>query len=181
MRIFTLVLIASVIFACGNPQQVETETAVEDIDVSKELKSQHMSDKKVTGIGGIFFKSNNPEKMREWYKNNLGLVTNEYGSLFEFRNTDNPDEKGYLQWSPFGKKTTYFEPSKKEFMINYRVANIEKLVENLRTDGVEFLDSIETYDYGKFVHIMDLEGNKIELWEPVDSEFTRMYEGQTTH
>jgi len=138
-------------------------------------------DKKVTGIGGIFFKCKDPGKMRDWYKENLGLVTNEYGSLFEFRSTDNPEEKAYLQWSPFGEKTTYFEPSTKEFMINYRVENMEALVKALKLAGVEVVDSIETFEYGKFVHIMDPEGNKLELWEPIDSEFTRLYEGQTTH
>ncbi len=137
--------------------------------------------KKVTGIGGIFFKSKDPEKMREWYSKNLGLVTNEYGSLFEFRLTDTPEKKGYLQWSPFNEKTTYFQPSQKEFMINYRVENLEALVEILRKDGVTILDTIETYEYGKFIHIMDLEGNKIELWQPVDTPFTQSYEGKTTH
>ena len=135
---------------------------------------------KVTGIGGIFFKSEDPEKMKEWYKNNLGLVTNEYGSLFEFRKPDSPEEKGYLQWSPFNKSTKYFDPSTKDFMINYRVKNIEALVEELKENGVTILDSIETYEYGKFVHILDSENNKIELWEPVDSVFTEMYEGKTT-
>lgn len=137
--------------------------------------------KKATGIGGIFFKCRDPKAMREWYEKNLGLVTNEYGSLFEFRNTDNPDQKGYLQWSPFAEKTKYFEPSQKEFMINYRVENIEKLVEELKKEGVRVVDEIESFEYGKFVHIMDPEGNKIELWEPVDNSFTRMYEGKTTH
>lgn len=137
--------------------------------------------KKVTGIGGIFFKCKDTEKMRSWYKDNLGLVTNEYGSLFEFRSTDNPERKEYLQWSPFSEKTTYFQPSEKQFMINYRVENLEWLVEELKKNGVQVLDTIETFDYGKFVHILDPEGNKIELWEPVDSEFTRSYEGQTTH
>jgi predicted enzyme related to lactoylglutathione lyase len=143
-------------------------------------ESQMKEGKKVTGIGGIFFKSENPEKIRNWYKENLGLVTNEYGSLFEFRLSDTPESKGYLQWSPFKKDTKYFLPSEKEFMINYRVENIETLVEELRKNGVTILDSIETYDYGKFVHILDPENNKIELWEPVDSEFTKSYEGQTT-
>ncbi len=136
--------------------------------------------KKVTGIGGIFFKAEDPTKMKEWYDKNLGLVTNEYGSLFEFRDSDNPDSKGYLQWSPFETKTKYFEPSQKEFMINYRVENIEGLVEDFKKNGVTVLDEIETYEYGKFVHIMDPEGNKIELWEPIDSIFTQMYEGKTT-
>jgi predicted enzyme related to lactoylglutathione lyase len=141
---------------------------------------RYMKKKKVTGIGGIFFKCENPEKMRAWYAENLGLVTNEYGSLFEFRLADEPDKKGYLQWSPFDKNTRYFEPSEKEFMINYRVENMEELVEELKKDGVTILDSIEYYEYGKFVHILDPENNKIELWEPVESEFTKNYEGQTT-
>lgn len=81
-----------------------------------------------------------------------------------------------MQWSPFKKESNYFEPSKKEFMINYRVQNIEGLVEKLKTNGVNVLDAIESFDYGKFVHIMDDEGNKIELWEPVDQVFTDMDE-----
>ncbi|MTI32165.1 VOC family protein [Xanthovirga aplysinae] len=136
--------------------------------------------KKVTGVGGIFFKCQDPKKMKEWYGENLGLVTNEYGSLFEFRETDNPAQKGYLQWSPFSNKTTYFEPAKKDFMINYRVENIEELVEELRKNGITILDEIETYEYGKFVHILDPENNKIELWEPIDQVFTDLYEGKTT-
>lgn len=136
--------------------------------------------KKVTGIGGIFIKSDNPEKMKNWYAKHLGLVVNEYGTLFEFRMSDKQEQKGYLQWSPFEKSTEYFKPSEKEFMINYRVENIEKLVEEFKENGVQVLDEIESYDYGKFVHIMDEEGNKIELWEPVDSVFTDQYEGKTT-
>lgn len=136
--------------------------------------------KKVTGIGGIFFKSEEPEKIREWYSKNLGLQTNDYGSLFEFRQSDAPEKKAYLQWSPFKKDTNYFEPSGKEFMINYRVENIEELVEELKMNGVTILDSIETFEYGKFVHILDPENNKIELWEPVDEEFTDTSDGDTT-
>lgn len=136
--------------------------------------------KKVTGVGGIFFKCKDTEKMKDWYNQNLGLLTNEYGSLFEFRQSDEPGKKGYLQWSPFPEKTEYFEPSEKEFMINYRVENLEELVEEMRNNGVTILDSIETYEYGKFVHILDPENNKIELWEPVDSVFTDLYEGKTT-
>ncbi len=136
--------------------------------------------KKVTGIGGIFIKSDNPAKMKEWYARHLGLAVNEYGSLFEFRLSEKPDQKGYLQWSPFGKDTEYFKPSEKDFMINYRVENIEKLVEELKANGVKVLDDIETYEYGKFIHIMDEEGNKIELWEPADEVFTKLYEGKTT-
>lgn len=144
------------------------------------MGNQTDKDPKVIGIGGIFFKSESPENMRKWYSEKLGLVTNEYGSLFEFRDSDNPKQKGYLQWSPFEKNTEYFTPSEKEYMINYRVQNIEKLIENLRADGVQIVGEIETFDYGKFAHIIDPEGNKIEFWEPVDSVFTELYEDKTT-
>ena len=121
---------------------------------------------KVTGIGGIFFFTENPKETREWYAQNLGLDVNDWGSTFESRNFNNPDVIDSLQWSPFKKDDAYFSPSKKEFMINYRVQNIEGLVAKLKQNGVTVLDDITSYDYGKFVHIMDAEGNKIELWEP---------------
>jgi predicted enzyme related to lactoylglutathione lyase len=146
---------------------------------SDESLSQQDTTPKVTGIGGIFFFSDNPEKTKEWYSENLGLEVNQWGSSFEFRNANRPDEINYLQWSPFKQGSEYFSPSKKEFMVNYRVQNIEGLVNKLKNNGVTILDSIETYDYGKFVHIMDAEGNKIELWEPIDSVFTAMG-GKTT-
>ena len=124
--------------------------------------------KKVTGIGGIFFKCKDTNKMKEWYKNHLGMDTNEYGATFEWRQHDDSAKKGSTQWSPFEDSTTYFEPSTKDFMINYQVENLEELVEELKKEGVTIVDEIESYDYGKFVHIMDMEGNKIELWEPID-------------
>lgn len=136
--------------------------------------------KKVTGIGGIFFKSEDPEASRNWYAEHLGLVTNEYGSLFEFRHSDEPEKKGYLQWSPFDKNTEYFKPYQGEFMLNFRVENMESLVEELKTQGVTICDEIATYEYGKFVHILDNEGRKVELWEPIDSSFTKEYDGKTT-
>ncbi len=137
--------------------------------------------KKVTGIGGIFFKCKDPDAVRSWYAEHLGLVTDPYGSLFEFRNTDRPEERNYLQWSTMSEKSTYFEPSEKGFMINYRVENIEALVEELKANGVTVLDEITAYEYGKFVHLLDPEGNKIELWEPVDEVFTKSSGGKTTH
>ncbi len=134
---------------------------------------------KVTGIGGVFFFSENPEQTRNWYAEHLGLEVNQWGSSFEFRNAHKPEEINYLQWSPFKNDSDYFKPSEKEFMINYRVQNIEALVEQLKSKGVSILDAIESFDYGKFVHIMDAEGRKIELWEPVDHVFTEMG-GKTT-
>jgi predicted enzyme related to lactoylglutathione lyase len=121
---------------------------------------------KVTGIGGIFFFTENPKETKAWYAKNLGLETNEWGSTFQTRNKNKPEEINTLQWSPFKKGSTYFAPSKKEFMINYTVQNIEALVNKLKENGVPILDDISSYDYGKFVHVMDPEGNKIELWEP---------------
>ncbi|MFA5011500.1 MAG: VOC family protein [Ignavibacteria bacterium] len=135
--------------------------------------------KKVTGIGGIFFKCKDPEKVKEWYKAHLGLNIDKYGTSFEWRYSENPEQKGFLQWSPFPENTKYFTPSEKEFMINYRVEDLEKLVEELRESGVTILDEIEAFEYGKFVHILDLEGNKIELWEPNDSEYEKIAEGKT--
>ena len=122
--------------------------------------------KRVTSIGGIFFKCKDPNKMREWYQTHLGLNTNKYGAVFEWRQGADTTKKGFTQWSPFADKTKYFEPSSKDFMINYRVADLEALVEELKKEGVTIVDKIEAYDYGKFVHIVDAEGNKIELWEP---------------
>ena len=136
--------------------------------------------KKVTGIGGIFFKSKDPKGIKNWYHKNLGLAVDAYGSMFESRDSANPEKKTYLQWSPFEEKTNYFEPSEKEFMINYRVENLERLVKELKENGVKICDKIESYDYGKFVHIMDPEGNKLELWEPVDEVFTDSQGDNTT-
>ena len=136
---------------------------------SDNLTSSVDSTPKVTGIGGIFFYSDNLKETKEWYTKNLGLDINEWGSSsFESRNINKPDEINSLQWTPFKKGDEYFSPSKKDFMINYRVQNIEEFVKKLKENGVTILDSIATYDYGKFVHIMDAEGNKIELWEPID-------------
>lgn len=125
--------------------------------------------KKVTGIGGIFFKCKDPIKMRAWYKDHLGINSSEWGANFEWSDAEDNSKKGSTAWNPFPETTKYFEPSAKEFMINYRVENLEALVEELKKEGVTIVDQIETYDYGKFVHIVDMEGNKIELWEPIDS------------
>ncbi len=135
--------------------------------------------KKVTGIGGIFFKCKDPKMMREWYSKNLGLHTNEYGTTFEWRQGADTTKKGFTQWSPFKESTKYFEPSIKDFMINYRVENLQTLVDQLKADKVEVLDSIESFEYGKFVHILDIEGNKVELWEPNDTEYGKIAGGVT--
>jgi predicted enzyme related to lactoylglutathione lyase len=138
------------------------------------ISNNQPSIKKVTGIGGIFFKCKDPKKMRQWYADNLGLNTNSYGAVFEWRQGSDTSKKGFTQWSPFTDKTKYFEPSTKEFMINYRVDNMEKLIGELTKAGVTITDTVQTFEYGKFVHIMDIENNKIELWEPNDIEFEKL-------
>lgn len=138
------------------------------------LQNSSQEIKKVTGIGGIFFKCKDPGKIKEWYSKNLGLNTDKYGAVFEWYQGADSTRKGFTQWSPFKETTKYFEPSTKDFMINYRVENMEALVETLRKNGVTIVDSIQSYDYGKFVHILDPEGNNLELWEPNDIEYEKL-------
>ena len=148
--------------------------------MSQQLTKRLYPAARVTGIGGIFFKCQDPVALREWYARHLGLQVNEYGSLMESRDTHLPGQINYLQWSTFSAASKYMDPSKKDFMINYRVTGLEALLEQLRSANVVILDEIERYDYGNFVHILDPEGNKIELWEPIDSVFTQISDGQTT-
>jgi len=130
--------------------------------------------KKVTGIGGIFFKCKDPKKMNEWYKTNLGINTNDYGAVFEWHQGADSTKKGFTQWTPFGEKTKYFGPTTQDFMINYRVANMDALLTDLKKNGVTIVDTVQTVDYGKFVHILDVEGNRVELWEPNDVVYEKM-------
>lgn len=177
-KLFMVITLLTVFLSCDT-----TDRKTNDMENSKNKTGHTVSSTdttpKVTGIGGIFFFSDNPDQIKAWYAENLGLEVNEWGSSFEFRNANRPGEINYLQWSPFQRGSEYFAPSKKEFMINYRVQNINGLVKKLRANGVTIVDEIETFEYGKFVHIMDSEGNKIELWEPVDKAFTDMG-GKTT-
>ena len=126
-------------------------------------------EKRVTGIGGLFFKTDNPKRVKEWYKRHLGFNTDDYGCTFWWKDKDGKDCS--TQWSPFINETKYFEPSKKNFMFNYRVENLVELLKVLKEEGVTIVGDIEEYNYGKFGWILDPEGNKIELWEPNDSAF----------
>jgi predicted enzyme related to lactoylglutathione lyase len=138
--------------------------------------------KRVTGIGGVFFKTKDSKKLNEWYVKHLGFVQNDDGSmLFEWRNTDKPEEKGYTVWGAFSEKTKYFEPSQKDYMFNLRVENLKELLVQLKQEGVQVVGEMQEFEYGKFGWIVDPEGNKIELWEPVDTEFTKAYKGKTIH
>ncbi len=125
----------------------------------------------VIGIGGVFLKFNDPSKMRAWYQDVLKMTTNDYGVLFEF-NGDTSPKKGTLQLGTFEASTNYFGSENQQAMINFRVDNLEEFEKDLRIQNVTIVDEIESYSYGKFLHIEDPEGNRIELWEPVDSEFS---------
>lgn len=124
----------------------------------------------VIGIGGIFLKFKNPKEMRTWYQDVLKMNTNDYGVLFGFNHDTN--SVGYLQLGTFEANTDYFGNSSQQSMINFRVDDLEKFKIELIDKGTVILDEIESYSYGKFLHIEDPEGNKIELWEPIDEEFT---------
>lgn len=132
-------------------------------------KEELTEQKRVTGIGGFFFKANDTKKLVEWYGKHLGLKTDQYGSTFWWKDKEGNDCS--TQWSPFAEDTNYFSPSKKQFMQNFRVENLEPLLKKLKQEGVTIVGEMETYEYGKFAWIMDPEGNKIELWEPIDKAF----------
>lgn len=128
--------------------------------------------KRVIGIGGIFFKVQDFQQMRSWYSKHLGIPTEEGGyGLFWSRDDEHPEERKSTTWSLFKADSDYFQPSTAPFMINYRVENLVALLEALRSEGVRVEDKIEEYEFGKFGWIYDPEGNKIELWEPIDKPF----------
>jgi predicted enzyme related to lactoylglutathione lyase len=164
-KIIPTLFIAILLMGC-NSNSEKTKDMANKKDETEKAMSEINNTPKVTGVGGIFFYSDNPKETQKWYAENLGIETNDWGSSsFDSRDVDNPDIVNSLQWKAFKKGDQYFSPSKKDFMINYQVQNIEGLVDKLKKNGVTILDSIATYDYGKFVHIMDSEGKKIELWE----------------
>jgi predicted enzyme related to lactoylglutathione lyase len=125
-------------------------------------------EKRVTGIGGIFFKCNDPEKTKQWYAKHLGIPAGQYGAVFEWRDKDDKEKICATAWNTFSATTKHFNPSEKPFMFNYRVDNMEELLKALKAEGVEQVGEMQSFEYGKFAWIMDCEGNKIELWEPID-------------
>ncbi len=124
---------------------------------------------RVTGLGGFFFKTKDPEKVKNWYRDRLGLNTDQWGCTFWWK--DEAGNKCSTQWSPFKEDTQYFDPSEKQFMMNFRVENLSELLKALKEEGVTIVGEVQEYEYGKFGWILDPEGNKIELWEPVDAAF----------
>ena len=119
----------------------------------------------VTGIGGVFFKVNDPKGMAAWYRTNLGFQSKGGYADFTWREKDHPEEMGHTTWRIFPTNTTYFGESSSPLMINYRVANMDRMLEQLRKSDVK-IEKIEDYDYGRWAWIADPEGNRIELWEP---------------
>ena len=127
--------------------------------------------KRVTGIGGIFFKATDPVALRRWYQEHLGIDVQEWGgATFRWADADGHPIVGTTVWNVSDAATTYFAPSTSPFMVNYRVADLHALVRELRTEGCQVLDNVEESEYGKFGWVIDPEGNKIELWEPPDGQ-----------
>lgn len=134
---------------------------------------------KVRGIGGIFFKCDDPAATRQWYRDHLGLQTDEYGTNFEWRQADEGVRKGFTLWAPFEASTDYFGRAEQQFMINFRVEDLDGLLESLAEKGVTAAGEIQTFAYGRFVHVVDCDGRTIELWEPDDEQYDRIVEGRT--
>jgi len=123
--------------------------------------------KKVTGLGGLFFKAENPEELYKWYEKHLGLEKQGQEAVaFNWRYADESHKSGMTVWAIFRKDTEYFNPSRSSFMMNFIVEDLDGLLAALREEGVEIDPHREDYDYGRFAWIMDPEGNRIELWEP---------------
>jgi predicted enzyme related to lactoylglutathione lyase len=123
--------------------------------------------KRVTGIGGIFIKSADPKRLRDWYQKHLGIDVEEWGgTAFRWANPDNPAGTGSTVWSVFEASSNYFEPSNAPFMVNYRVDKLHDLLAVLRKEGCQVVDKADESEFGKFGWVIDPDGNKIELWEP---------------
>ena len=120
----------------------------------------------ITGIGGVFFRGQDPAKTMAWYREHLGLDCNQWGKTFEWKQTDGA--LGTTQWTVFKSDTDYYGPSGQQFMVNYRVRDLEELLEKLKGEGIYPVKPMESHEYGKFAWIDDADGYRIELWEPID-------------
>jgi predicted enzyme related to lactoylglutathione lyase len=126
--------------------------------------------KRVTGLGGVFFKCRDKDKLKSWYQTHLGIGSQPFGDVFTWREMGDSGETGYTVWGTFADDTKYFEPSQSAHMLNYRVADLVALIEVLKQEGVEVVGDIKQEENGKFAWLMDPEGNKIELWEPMPNK-----------
>jgi len=126
---------------------------------------------KVTGIGGVFFRSRDPKELSNWYKDQLGIETTDGGfSLMWWREDENPERRAHTVWSPFAADTEYFGPTSNQFMVNYRVDDLDEMLQQLESAGVEIDPKREESEFGRFAWIADPEGNRIELWEPPEGQ-----------
>jgi len=177
---YPILVTAMMSLSCSEVKTSDSSNAEEPMEQEVKQSIERFNDEpRVTGIGGVFIKSSNPDSLMVWYNKALGIEMDAYGAVFEFRNANDPNSINYLRWSVFNDSTDYFEPSDQDYMINYRVYDLRGLVDKLQAQGSRIIDSVQSYDYGKFVHLMDPDGNKIELWEPVDSVLQSM--GGTTN
>ena len=128
-------------------------------------RSTEPQTEQVTGIGGVFFKANDPKGMAAWYRKNLGIQSRGGYADFTWREKDHPEQTGHTTWAVFPTNTAYFGTSSSSLMINYRVANLDRMLEKLRSSAVK-IEKVEDSDYGRFAWLTDPEGNRIELWEP---------------
>ena len=128
--------------------------------------------KRVTGIGGIFIKSADPQKMRDWYKKHLGIESRPWGgSAFRWAGPHNPDGHGTTVWNIFEASSGYFAPSQAQFMVNYRVDKSAPPARGIaRRRAARSKENLEASEYGKFGWVVDPDGNKIELWEPPEGQ-----------
>jgi predicted enzyme related to lactoylglutathione lyase len=121
---------------------------------------------KVTGLGGVFFKARDPDGLRAWYAEHLGIESESWGRTFEWRERDDPEKPGGTVWGIFRHDTDYFAPSEKPYMMNYRVDDLDGLLERLRAAGIRVDEKIEDSEFGRFGWFMDPEGTRVELWQP---------------
>jgi predicted enzyme related to lactoylglutathione lyase len=126
--------------------------------------------KRVVGLGGVFFKAEDRDRLMGWYRDHLGIDSDSFGFMFRWKENDAPHRTGYTVWGPFAEDTEYFDPSAKPYMVNYRVDDLNALIDALKQEGVQIVGSIEEHENGKFAWILDPEGNKVERWEPIDPE-----------
>ena len=158
-------------WVAATPEDIENAIERSKKEEDSENEVEKTDNTRATGIGGVFFKAKNPQLLKEWYRKHLGFNTDEWGCTFWWRNNNN--KPASTQWSTFDQHTDYFSPSTKDFMFNYRVHNLTQLLQQLRNEGVTVVGEVQEYSYGKFGWIVDPEGNKIELWEPVDEAFLK--------
>jgi catechol 2,3-dioxygenase-like lactoylglutathione lyase family enzyme len=121
----------------------------------------------ITGLGGFFFRTADPESTARWFTDVLGLPTENWGRAFRWRERDEPERKGYTVMGLHGASSTYFEPSEREFMINLRVDDLDAVLADLRGRGVETIKLFDEEPNGRFAHVMGPDGIKLELWQPL--------------